>query len=48
MIGGVLSVYSFHGVFARVVAVILAGLNSHSELIKMHDRGRRGGSRLML
>lgn len=38
----------FHEVFAGVVTAILAGLDSHSELIKMHDWGRRGGSRLTL
>lgn len=32
----------FHEVFAGVVTAILAGLNSHSELIKMHDCGRQG------
>lgn len=38
----------FHEVFAGVVTAIVAGLSSHSALIRMHDRGRQGGSRLML
>lgn len=31
----------FHEVFAGVVAAILTGLNSYSDLIKMHDWGRQ-------